>query len=109
MDLVQVTVGEGPHIPIGLSRASIQIQRLSKDVILPWRPWRRQRLEPTSSLVEYPLGQFHPGQHVSHPAPSHTAKQAWASSRSQGCQQMGLHQWLEVTEEGTRDLESLSN
>lgn len=40
VDLVQVAVGEGPHIPIGLSGPCVQVQRLSKDVVLPWRPPR---------------------------------------------------------------------
>ena len=40
VDLVQVAVGEGPHVPVGLPRARVQVQRLSEDVILPWRPPR---------------------------------------------------------------------
>lgn len=40
VDLVQVAVGEGPHVPVGLPRARVQVQRLSEDVVLPWRPPR---------------------------------------------------------------------
>lgn len=40
MDLVQVAVSEGPHVPVGLARPRVEVQRLSKNVILPWRPWR---------------------------------------------------------------------
>lgn len=52
MDLVQVTVSEGPHIPVGLSRPCVQVQGLPEDVILPWRPRRKRRFEPMASVGE---------------------------------------------------------
>lgn len=33
-DFVEVTVGQSPHISVGFSRAGVQVDRLTEDVIL---------------------------------------------------------------------------
>lgn len=40
-DLVEVAVGQRPHVGVGLARSRIQVDGLAEDVVLPWR--RREK------------------------------------------------------------------
>ena len=57
LDLVQVTVGQGPYICAGLARPGMETNGLSKDVILSCQPEGRgnlQGLAPYSLLRSLP-------------------------------------------------------
>lgn len=50
LDLVQVTVGQGPYVCTGLARPGVEANRLPKDVILPCWPEGWGSLGPGSQL-----------------------------------------------------------
>ena len=59
LDLVQVAVGQGPHICTGLARLGVEANRLPKDVILSCQPEGQgslQGLAPRSPLRSFPEG-----------------------------------------------------